>query len=190
MYLFGFGSLINIKSAQKSFKRVLKQEDLIPVTAKGVKKVWNSIEFIDFEDKANVNGVFLNLEIDESSSANGVVVKVSDEEFELLKLREKNYSSVIIKKQNIIGCNLDDDVIAFMTTNESKIAKQGDENCYIPSRYLDLLTQSFKFYDDAFVEKYKEETLKDFPFELKEGSYKFSDPLQNKLAKEGVNESK
>lgn len=189
MYLFGFGSLINIKSAQKSFKRVLKQEDLIPVTAKGVKKVWNSIEHIDFEDKKDVNGVFLNLAVDDNSSANGVVVKVSDEEFELLKQREKNYSSIIIKKQNIIGCQLEDDVIAFMTTNEEKIAKKGDKNCYIPAKYIELLTESFSSYSKNFIEKYKEETLENLPFNLKHGVYKFSDPLQNKLAKEGVNES-
>ena len=31
MYIFGYGSLVNIKSAQKSFKRELQQEDFIPV---------------------------------------------------------------------------------------------------------------------------------------------------------------
>lgn len=47
MYLFGFGSLVNIKSAQNSFKnRELKKEDLIPVKIRGYKRVWNSIESI------------------------------------------------------------------------------------------------------------------------------------------------
>ena len=64
MYLFGYGSLINLVSAQKSFKRELKQEDLIPVNIKGYDKVWNSIEFIEFEDKKQVNGIFLNLKKD------------------------------------------------------------------------------------------------------------------------------
>ena len=39
MYLFGFGSLINLKSAQKSFTRVLSQNDLIPVEIKGYKSL-------------------------------------------------------------------------------------------------------------------------------------------------------
>ena len=34
MYLFGYGSLINIISAQKSFKRKLLQTDLLPVKIK------------------------------------------------------------------------------------------------------------------------------------------------------------
>ena len=37
MYLFGYGSLINIISAQKSFKRKLLQTDLLPVKIKGFK---------------------------------------------------------------------------------------------------------------------------------------------------------
>jgi hypothetical protein len=67
MYLFGFGSLININSAQKSFKRVLKQEDLIPVKIKGFERVWNALESIKFDEEL-VNGVFLNLEKNEKSN--------------------------------------------------------------------------------------------------------------------------
>lgn len=67
MYLFGFGSLVNIKSAQNSFKnRELKKEDLIPVKIRGYKRVWNSIESICFE-KEIVNGIFLNIQKDENS---------------------------------------------------------------------------------------------------------------------------
>mgnify|MGYP003546657323 CR=1 FL=1 len=60
MYLFGFGSLININSAQKSFQRVLKQEDLIPVQIKGFQRVWNALESIKFDEKP-VDGVFLKI---------------------------------------------------------------------------------------------------------------------------------
>lgn len=61
MYLFGFGSLINLASAQKSFKRVLTQNDLKPVKIKGYERVWNAIESIAFEEEI-VNGVFLNIQ--------------------------------------------------------------------------------------------------------------------------------
>lgn len=188
MYLFGFGSLINLKSAQKSFDRELKQSDLIPVSIKAYKKVWNSIENIAFEDEKEVNGVFLNLEKDENSSTNGVVIKISNDEFEVLKLREKNYSYITIKASDIIGVNLQEDVIAFMTTNEEKIAKKGDDNCFIASKYIDILTDAFKNYDVDFVNEYKK-SLQDFPFPIKEGKYSFSDPIQNKIAREGLKKS-
>ena len=89
MYLFGFGSLINLKSAQKSFTRVLSQDDLIPIEIKSYKRVWNSIENIKFEDNKEINGVFLNLQKDENASVNGVIIKITQSEFEILKLREK-----------------------------------------------------------------------------------------------------
>jgi len=184
MYLFGYGSLINLNSAQKSFKRVLSYDDLIPVNVKGYEKVWNSIEHIEF-DGIDVNGVFLNLKIDENAVTNGVVVKITDEEFELLKLREKNYSCITIKKEQVTNIKLDEDLVAFMTTNEEKIAKAGDETCFIPAKYIDILTNSFEFYEAEFVNEYKK-CLVDFPFDLKEGTYKFSDPIQNKFAKQGV----
>lgn len=185
MYLFGFGSLINLKSAQKSFTRELSQNDLIPVTIKGYKRVWNSIENIRFEDGKEINGVFLNLKEDQNSYVNGVIIKITKSEFEVLKLREKNYSQISIKANDILDYDLEEDLIAFMTTNDEKLAKEGDLNCFIPSSYIDILTSAFEFYDKNFVFEYKK-SLEKLPFELKKGSYTFTDSLQNKIAREGL----
>ncbi|AYJ80247.1 gamma-glutamylcyclotransferase [Aliarcobacter cryaerophilus ATCC 43158] len=182
MYLFGFGSLVNIKSAQNSFKnRELKKEDLIPVKIKGYKRVWNSIESICFEDKL-VNGIFLNIQKDENSSIFGVMIKISEEEFEVLKLREKNYSCITIKKEYVLNQKLDDDLIAFMTTRDDKIAKNGDENCFIPSRYIQIVKDGVKNFSKEFQDNF-ENTFTNFPFEIKDGIYTFSDPIQNQAAK-------
>ena len=182
MYLFGFGSLVNIKSAQNSFKnRELKKEDLIPVKIRGYKRVWNSIESICFE-KEIVNGIFLNIQKDENSYIFGVMIKISEEEFEFLKLREKNYSCVTIKKESVINQKLDDDLIAFMTTKEDKIAKIGQENCFIPSRYIEIVKEGVKNFSKEFQDNF-EYIFSNFPFEIKEGIYTFSDPIQNQAAK-------
>lgn len=182
MYLFGFGSLVNIKSAQNSFKnRELKKEDLIPVKIRGYKRVWNSIESICFE-KEIVNGIFLNIQKDENSYIFGVMIKISEEEFEVLKLREKNYSCITIKKEDIFNQKLDDDLIAFMTTKEDKIAKIGQENCFIPSRYIEIVKEGVKNFSKEFQDNF-EDIFSNFPFEIKEGIYTFSDPIQNQAAK-------
>ena len=182
MYLFGFGSLVNIKSAQNSFKnRELKKEDLIPVKIRGYKRVWNSIESICFE-KEIVNGIFLNIQKDENSYMFGVMIKISEEEFEVLKLREKNYSCVTIKKEDTFNQNLDEDLIAFMTTKEDKIAKIGQENCFIPSRYIEIVKEGVKNFSKEFQDNF-EDIFSNFPFEIKEGIYTFSDPIQNQAAK-------
>lgn len=182
MYLFGFGSLVNIKSAQNSFKnRELKKEDLIPVKIRGYKRVWNSIESICFE-KEIVNGIFLNIQKDENSYIFGVMIKISEEEFEVLKLREKNYSCVTIKKEDIFNQNLDEDLIAFMTTKDDKIAKIGQENCFIPSRYIQIVKEGVKNFSKEFQDNF-EDIFSNFPFEIKDGIYTFSDPIQNQAAK-------
>ncbi len=171
MYLFGFGSLVNIKSAQNSFKnRELKKEDLIPVKIRGYKRVWNSIESICFE-KEIVNGIFLNIQKDENSYIFGVMIKISEEEFEVLKLREKNYSCVTIKKESVIN-----------QTKEDKIAKIGQKNCFIPSRYIEIVKEGVKNFSKEFQDNF-EDIFSNFPFEIKEGIYTFSDPIQNQAAK-------
>lgn len=183
MYLFGFGSLINLASAQKSFKRVLTQNDLKPVKIKGYERVWNAIESITFEEEI-VNGVFLNIQKNENSILDGVVIEISDEELEILKLREKNYSCITIKSADVLDKTIKSDLIAFMTTNEDKIAKVGD-NCFIPKKYIEVVSEALKNYDDDFKKGF-EKTFENYPFPLKEGFYTFSDPIQNKAAREGI----
>lgn len=183
MYLFGFGSLINIKSAQKSFGRILKQEDLIPVEIKGFERVWNAQESIKF-DNIPTNGVFLNIRKNPNESIWGTIIKIDDEELEILKIREKNYSCITIDSSDVLNSNLKENIIAFMTTNEEKIAKKDDENSFIPAKYIDILNEGLEKYDENFVNNFKK-CLKNMPFKLKEGIYTFSDPAQHKAATQG-----
>jgi hypothetical protein len=185
MYLFGFGSLININSAQKSFQRVLKQEDLIPVQIKGFQRVWNALESVKFDEDL-VNGVFLNIEKNPQNTLYGVVIKITAQELEVLKLREKNYSCINISFKDVLNRDFDSDLIAFMTINKEKIAKKDDENCFIPSKYIDILNEGLKNYDEFFVNDFKK-CLENLPFSLKEGNYTFSDPIQNSAVREGIN---
>ncbi|MCT7912373.1 hypothetical protein N5912_11105 [Arcobacter lacus] len=186
MYLFGFGSLINLASAQKSFKRVLTQKDLIPVKIKGFKRVWNALENIKFEDNMEVNGVFLNIQEKKDAILYGVMIKITQEELEILKLREKNYSCIKIKKDDVLSQNAQEDLIAFMTTKEEKIGKVGDINTFIPKKYIQIVNEALKNYDEEFKDNFKE-TLNNFPFLLKDGDYSFTDPIQNKAAREAKN---
>jgi len=186
MYIFGYGSLININSAQKSFKRELKHEDFIPVKIKGIKKIWNSIEYIQFEGEESVsNGIFLNLQEDKNTQTNGVLLKITKEEFEFLKLREKNYAYLKIENKNILDFETNEEVFTFMTTNPSKIAKEGDDKCFIPQKYIELLEVGLNGYDKKFQEEFID-SYSNFPFKIKEGKYIFSDPIQNKYAKDGL----
>lgn len=184
MYLFGFGSLINLSSAQKSFKRVLSQNDLKPIKIKGYERVWNAIESIAFEDK-NVNGVFLNIQKNKNSILDGIIIEISDEELEVLKLREKNYSCIVIKSADVLDETINSDLIAFMTINKEKIAFIGQKNSFIPSKYIEVVIEALKNYDENFIKGFGK-TFENYPFPLKEGFYTFTDPIQNKVAREGI----
>lgn len=54
------------------------------------------------------------------------------------------------KKESVINQKLDDDLIAFMTTKEDKIAKIGQENCFIPSRYIEIVKEGVKISQKSF----------------------------------------
>lgn len=186
MYIFGYGSLININSAQKSFKRVLKHDDFIVINLKGFKKVWNAIEYINFEgENITTNGIFLNLKKTLSGSTNGVLLEVTAEEFEFLKLREKNYSCIEINPKSIEGFVTEEKIYTFMTTNKEKIALEKQELCFIPKNYISLLEDGLSPYNEDFQKEFIL-SYSTFPFEIKEGGYIFCDPVQNKLAKEGI----
>lgn len=188
MYIFGYGSLVNIKSAQKSFKRELKHEDFIPVVLNGYKKAWNSIEYIVFENETEVsNGIFLNLEEDKEASTNGVLLQITDEEFEFLKLREKNYSCIELK--DISGFETKEKIYTFKTTNKEKIAHDDCSSCFIPKKYIGLLEDGIEPYSKEFQDEFVK-SYSSYPFSIKDGTYKFSDPIQNKFAKDGIKDEK
>ena len=156
----------------------------------------NEPELFDQIDKFLLPGDYLNYKlsglnclcpddlIDAHKKGTSPTKTFTEEEFEALKQREKNYSQITIDASNT-DISLDSNIVAFMTTNKEKLAKKGDENCFIPAKYVDILTSSFSSYPDIFVKEYKK-CLEDFPFALKEGTYTFSDPIQNKFAKEGL----
>lgn len=184
MYIFGYGSLVNINSAQKTFTRELKHEDFIPVVVNGYKKVWNSIESIIFEGEKEIsNGIFLNLEKDLNSSTNGVLLEITLEEFEFLKLREKNYSCIEI--ESVQDFKTDKKIYTFMTTNKDKIAKENSKNTFIPQKYINLLEDGLINYSSEFKKDFIS-SYSNYPFKIKDGTYKFSDAIQNKFAKDGI----
>ena len=72
-----------------------------------------------------------------------------------------------------------------MTTNPKKIASLGSSNCFIPSKYIDVVKNALENYDEDFKKNFKE-IFQNYPFAIKEGNYTFLDPIQNKAAREGI----
>lgn len=90
-----------------------------------------------------------------------------------------------IPNKNILDKKIDGDIFTFTTTNKEKIANIGDKNCFIPSKYIKLVEDGASMYSHSFFENLKN-SINEYIFPIKDGNYKFSDPIQNKFAKEGI----
>ena len=185
MYLFGYGSLINKESAQKSFRRTLVQSDFIPVSAQGYVPAWNAVEIIEFDDMKQVPGGFLNLQTQQGEFCTGVLVSISEQERIILQQREKNYACVALAPSQIRGFVAEEPIITFMATDQEKNISSLKEGL-IAQGYINLLEQGLLAYDSVFQEKYRQQVLAHLPFPVKPGNYHFSDPLKKQLAREGL----
>lgn len=87
-YVFGFGSLMNEESLQRTLpgKKITSW-----ATLKGYKRAFN---------KAGRKGHrYLNLKLDQNSQVKGVLVQVNERELEELKRREEGYNLTEVTKQ-------------------------------------------------------------------------------------------
>lgn len=88
IYIFGFGSLMNEESLQKTLpgKKITAW-----ATLKGYRRAFN---------KAGRSGHrYLNIKEEPNSKVEGVLVKVTQKEFEKLKKREQGYNAIDVTDQ-------------------------------------------------------------------------------------------
>src|SRR5688572_12851915 len=90
--LFGYGSLINLESASRTLKRELVRKDVATAVLRDYKRNWTLWDEVISNDLGQqVKAVFLNVEPQEDSFLNGIVFRVSNDELDYFKIREKNY---------------------------------------------------------------------------------------------------
>ena len=75
--------------------------------------------------------------------------------------------------------------MSILWTKKEKIAFIGQENTFIPIKYIEIVKEALKNYDDNFIKGF-EKTFENYNFPLKDGFYKFTDLLENKIAREGI----
>lgn len=186
MYIFAYGSLINLKSANKSVERNLKQSDLLPVTLLGYRRTWDLIETVYSIDlDRNISAVFLNLTKSPGMYVNGVLIPVNQSEFELIAKREKNYEMVNISKyisscDSSLGEKLQSNkIFTVIAKNEFQI-NNSQNKVYFLDEYNKLVMDGVNSFGEFFREEYKQTTdISDL--EIVKGKYTFIDQLQNSL---------
>ena len=88
MWIFGYGSLINVKSVQRSLPKV---DDLIPVRITGYQREFRIASSYRVDHDIGLPISVLNLVKSADSKVNGVAFFVDDSDYEILCDREKVY---------------------------------------------------------------------------------------------------
>ncbi|MBC8412351.1 MAG: gamma-glutamylcyclotransferase [Nitrospira sp.] len=175
MYVFGYGSLINIPSAANALKRPLKQMDLVPAFARGYVRCWRGKERLYFESLGReATGVFLDLCPDKNSTVNGVLLEVSLEELTQLGLREKNYQCVDIT--DAIVDSPDGKIYTFTVKTEHLLMTE-DKDVYIPRLYIDMVKEGCRAMGEDFLSDYEVSTAP-VKIPVLDNQYSFIDPVQ------------
>lgn len=185
IWVFGYGSLMNPASVNKSLKRTLASHELAPCLLEGYVRVWDVQEDILSEKlKRPIKGVYLNIQERPGALLNGVLLQLSAAEFEQMTFREKNYLPVSVG-ENIRPFLPDDPrfppagpVFTFIARPEC-IARPGSPDTYIMQKYIQLIEDGLAHYPGSFRLKYQEST-ESFGFSLLDGGYTFLDVRQQK----------
>lgn len=152
LYVFGYGSLLNINSVNSTLNRKLTPDDIQAVTLNGYERLWRVKDIVWFESiQQQKYGLFLDINKKENSHVNGVLIEVTKDELENLKLREKNYNLVSIKDSIREVPSLE--VFTFISKEEHRY-KPTDKGVYIPDQYEKMVLNGCSNISSEFKKEY------------------------------------
>jgi len=178
-FLFGYGSIINLESAEKTIGRTVKEDDVLLVTAKDFLRTWRVVIPVVLNDDQDetVDAIFLDLEHHKGGTVNGIAIEVSPYECDKLDIREQYY-----KRIDITEC------VAPPVPDGRVFTYQGRPEFFVkPARepkilglYLDIVYRGVRHWGKEFVDAFEESTQPCI-YEVIEGAYKFLDDELNVL---------
>jgi len=175
LYLFGYGSLINLESASKTLKRALTSKDVMQANLTSFRREWTLWDYT-YSDilRKTVKGVFLNLSPSSDASLNGVLFKVSIAEMREFEVRERNYTCMDVTDSIDTGEYIPDQQYRVMTFvgKQEYLTGPGAEDYFIFVKYMDIINKGLNDSGESFSTIYHLTTrVADFP-ELR-GDYHF-----------------
>lgn len=174
--IFGYGSLLNRKSAERALRRDLSAAQMAPAELRGFARTWRAKELVTFTgDSAPQYAVFLDLRVDSIHTVNGVLFEVTEQELEQLRSRERNYDCIDVTThaENTPQCER---IFTFVCKAEHR-ADANDARLVVPEYYVELIRQGCAALGPEFGAAYAGST--DTPrFPLRTGTYAFVDPDQ------------
>lgn len=96
IHLFGYGSLINRSSLEKTLKRKMDPTLVRNAWLNGYRRMWNVYDFVvaDGSNGLTMPMAFFNVEPDPASRCNGVLIPIKAEDLKSFDIRERQYIRV------------------------------------------------------------------------------------------------
>jgi len=175
MYVFGYGSLVNVESASRTLRRSLTVEELIPAYLLGYKRSWGVIDRVrSHKLEREISGVFLSIQPDQYARTLGAIIKVNDDEMSRLLLRERSYDcheiGALITPFEESLPNLDK-ILTFVA-RENRRAIPGDPDSFVLAKYQSIVDNGCIALGADFTRSFRD-TTQSPAFPILEGDYDF-----------------
>jgi cation transport regulator ChaC len=179
IYVFGYGSLMNRRSIQKTVSREVSRDELQPAVLRDFVRKWDLVEWIKFVDDPSgsiVPAVFLDVASQPGRTVNGILLTLTEQELAKMDGREKNYDRVNVSP--LVEPHVSRDVFTYIG---KEIHTRPPAGSCVPANYEALVLAGVHEWGPVFEAQYHQSTLpQDFP--RRSGRYVFVDPRQSALA--------
>lgn len=176
--IFGYGSLINPRSAEKTLGRTLCQHEMGCATLPGYMRSWTAPDCVKLQSADNqiqsCHAVFLDLTLSAGKSCGGIAIEVCEHELRMLDIREQGYERHAVELICHEGKPLP--AYAYMIPEAEKL-----HSGIILARYKQMIDEALQDYPDLFAQRFWRDTLPS-DNEVVEGEYVFMHREQNKAA--------
>lgn len=182
-YVFGYGSLINLESAEKTLGRMVNRHTVLVVDARSYSRLWRVVVpvVVHGYSQKPVNGVFLDIEEQSGKATNGILIAVNDTELANLDAREKHYNRIDITER--ISPPVGDGIV-FAYQGKPEFFATHFPDTKILNNYLSLIHKGVRAWGKEFSYKF-DATTQPHSFEVIDGVYQFCDKEQNRLTGRG-----
>lgn len=180
-FLFGYGSLMNVRSASRALGRSVAVTRLDVVDLLEHRRTWSAKDLIYSERLGReVSAVFLDLQTSPGQSLNGILLPIEEGDLRQLDLREKNYERIDVTEHIVMkgGGRPNRAVFSFMSKRSCRTT--GDEvELYVLQNYVEMVTAACRRLGPSFFREYQR-TTEAIQFDLLGGGYTFVDRAQAK----------
>lgn len=176
--IFGYGSLINPRSAEKTLGRSLCRHQMGCATLPGYLRSWTAPDCVKLQSSDNqihpCDALFLDLTAYETRSCGGIAIEVCERELRMLDIREQGYERSLVELRCSEGKTIP--AYAYMIPEAEKF-----HHGVILARYKQMIDEALRDYPGSFAQRFWQDTL---PSEnpVIEGEYIFMHKAQNKAA--------